>query len=54
MPNANLYDGSGKDTGKTVELPDAIFGQEVLKLAVADLLGLLRGYKQDVDQEQDP
>jgi len=28
MPNANLYDGSGKNTG-TVELPDAIFGREV-------------------------
>ena len=28
MPNANLYDGSGKNTG-TVALPDAIFGREV-------------------------
>ncbi len=26
MPNANLYDGSGKSTG-TVDLPDAIFGK---------------------------
>lgn len=28
MPNANRYDGQGKSTG-TVDLPDAIFGQEV-------------------------
>lgn len=28
MPNANLYDGKGQSTG-TVELPEAIFGQEV-------------------------
>lgn len=28
MPNANLYDGKGKSSG-TVELPAAIFGQEV-------------------------
>jgi len=28
MPNANLYDGSGKTAG-TVDLPDGIFGKEV-------------------------